>query len=621
MSAIAGDVAVEGGATAEASVLLAALDFVVAEREAGWTGEGCTLVAKRLEIEARDRTAPLLVPDAGGVVVAIEGHLYNRPELADAVGLPRASEDEILVAAAWKKWGDGFPARLNGEFALAVWDCRRRRLLLAGDHVATVPLYYACVDGGRVVFGTELEPILAATGRPAEPDWEKIADYLAHANGKEDRTFVAGIAAVPPGGAVIVGEGRAKPYRYWDYATVDVARIRDVDAGIEAFRAAFERSVVRRRVVGRPTACHLTGGLDSSSIAAVAARQRGEEPAGLHLYSVVPWRPGEGEASGDVAYIPAFLGMYPDCPHTYVLGRGEPDYPLPGLSNGPVHLELTAAVKEITTLAREAGCRTLLSGSGGEAAATCLGFGVPWTAFRQGYWRWLGREILAGASTWRGRAIWCRRRIFGERRLTTWREDAARWKAMRRVLQPEFLAKHAMRERCFERQRLAGDPVLEGQLQQLHGLQQRGRLRSWAHQGRAEGLRYRHPCLDRELMELVRGLPAPVHLERGRNRELIRKAIGPWLSPEISGRESRLGPLVSAAEIDAQSAEPWTERVQSIWPAIREIVLGDADDFARLRRSDIPSQRPIADRLVENNLVAIGGFLSHLHARHARTSR
>ncbi|HVU23503.1 MAG TPA: asparagine synthase-related protein [Opitutus sp.] len=618
MSVIAGEVDFGGESRGRAAILLAALGFVAAEREAVWEQGECALVAKRLIVEPRDRTALLLVPTATGIGVAIEGHLYNRPELAEALGLPRESEDEALIAAAWEKWGDEFAARLNGEFALAAWDSRAHRLLLATDHAGTVPLYYRVEDSRRVIFGTELDPILAASNATPQPDWAKIADFLAMSWWEVERTYVAGISAAAPGSAVVFSAGQVRKLRYWDFAGLEGSPIRDVDEGVAAFRDVLERAVTRRMPEGSPVAAHLTGGLDSSSIAAIVARQHRATGGALHLFSVVPWRPGEGENAGDVAFIPAFLRDYPEVKHAYVLGRAEAKYPLPGIMNGPANLEITAAVEEITARAKSAGCRVLLSGSGGEAGPSYYGSGVHWMAWRQGYWRWVAREMMAAAPTWWERARWCRRRLIGGRFPPANELLAERWRAACLELRPEFLAEHRMRDRCLGGKRVRSDPVLAGQLQQLTALQHHGRLHNWAHQGRAEGIRYRYPCLDREVLEMVRRLPAPVHVHRGQTRGLLRRAMEMSLPPEIARRESGPSRLVAAGPVEAFAGGPWQARMRAAWPVIKPVMARSEIDFVRAGQGGELPSLPIASRVLRSNIVAVGEFLSRrgIHDEH-----
>lgn len=615
MSVIAGTVFQTEGPKGEvARQLLAALDFVVAEREAEWNGRDCVLVTKRLVVEPRDATAPLLKPTANEIVVAIEGHLFNRPELAETLGLPATSEDEELVAAAWEKWGDAFPAHLNGEFALAAWDDRRRRLLLAVDHVASVPLYYAHNQSGQVVFATEISAIIAVTGLRPEPDWNKIADHLARSLFDEDRTFLAGISAVPAGSVAVFSREGARVFRYWDYAQIVAPRIAGEEEGIEQFRASLEHAVVRRVPETGAVGAHLTGGLDSSAVAALAANVLGPQADRLNLFSVVPSLPGDGPSGpGDMEYIRAFLRDYPECRHAYVIGFAVDGYPLPGIPNGPTNLQLSGAIETMAKLATNAGCRTILNGYGGETGATYMGAGVYAAALKERDWRWLLAEMNAVSKNWRGRLRWCRRLIGGLRPGFHQAQDL-RWKVVQELVQPEFITKYRIRERCYSDGPRPPDPLLLGQMVQFRALQTQGRFKDWAHHGRCRGFRYRYPLLDRELLELVRGLPPTAHVCRGRHRELIRRALDAFLPVEIRERQSKFASLV--VRNTAADEELRQKRTRELSPFIRDIV-GQPTDAVPLPLAWTPGERAqLARQVFQSNLFEIGRFLRDINAYH-----
>lgn len=572
MSVFAGEIHLETPLRADAPDWLGALDFVVAERAAQWSEAHARLVTKRLVVDDRDRTAPLLMPAASGVVVAVDGHLFNPEELASALALPRDASDETLLAAAWEKWGDECVARCNGEFALAAWDARQRRLLLAVDHVATVPLYWTRASDGRYVFSTELGAVAAAAGVRLEPDWERIADYLAGSEQALAHTFYRGIHAVPRGCAVVIAPSGVREVQHWTYAAGAAARWRNPDEAVAAARQALERAVKVRLATAAGTAAHLTGGLDSSAVAAVAARAQAARGRELPLFSIVPWWPSE-RAGGDGDYIPAFLRTYPACPHRYVIGELGSAYDLPGLPNGPLNFQLTSAIRQVNQLALGAGCKVMLNGWGGEAGATYPGFGAARAGWRRGEWAWLAREGWAQPS-WRRRAGWMRELIFDPGVAPFDRGSRLMWPLLREVLRPEFLAERKIEPRCLARRSESGDPLIDGLARSLAGILRQGRLESWRFQSRAEGFRYRYPLLDRQFLEVVRTLPASVFIARGRTRELVRSMLVEWWPAEIRERTSKIAPMVAvppgAAREAVRRAIPpdapiWT--ILRIWPA------------------------------------------------------
>lgn len=544
MSVFAGALDRQGGAGALAAAIKPNLAFVVADAEADWQDADIAIHAKRLAVDQSDR-APLLAPVEAHVVVAIDGHIYNLDELRRTLNRAADATPEQLIAAAWEKWGDDFLARLNGEFALAAWNLTTRRLLLAVDHVATIPLYWTELSEGRFAFSTELSAVVAARDAPPQPDWCKIADFLANVGAERNRTFVRDIASVAPGCAVAIAGDDVRNFEYWRYCDPARTHFVSLGAGIEACRAALDEAVRVRLPDGAQAASHLTGGLDSSSIAALAARRLAEQGRPLHLFSIVPWLPGEGQGPSDADFIPAFLRDYPQCHHQYLIGEpGHSRYGLPGLCNGPLNLQLTPAIQTLSRRALDAGCRVTLSGWGGEASVTYPGHLAYRAALHRGEWGWLVAELRAQGG-WRARAAWLQDLFAGAATSPMDRAGPRLWPLLEQCLEPDFVRRYDMRARCLDPYPRSGDPLHHGLARMLAGVLRQGRLGAWSYQARAEGFRYRHPLLDRRLLEAVEGLPASAHLSAGRGRELVRRVLADFLPAEIYSRRSKFSPIVA----------------------------------------------------------------------------
>lgn len=616
MSVIAGLWSETGVAPSRAPALQAALDFVVADRSALWRDSEILLHARRLAIDPDDRTAPLLEPQIGGVVIAIDGHLFNRPELSTLLSLPANAADEALIASAWERWGTSCLQHLSGEFAFALWDPRTNALLLSVDHLATVPLYHTRTPAGTFAFGTEMAAIFAATGLAAEPDWDQIADRLADANPETTRTYFSAVSCLGPGEALVVTRGRARRLRHWDYFAPPRDPILPADEGVRLFRETLERAVARRMPETGSTAGHITGGLDSSSVAALAARLHPAGAAALRLFSVVPYTPGNGELCGDLRFIVEFLRAFPGCPHQFVLGQPDGIYRLPGLPNGPVNLQLTNAAREIARLAHADGCRVLLTGYGGELGPTCHGQGAYWQSLRSGHWTWLRTDLLAYGPTWRERARWLRRELWQDRLPPQGISIAARAAALRDALTDSFLQQHRVLERCAHRrtQPEIADPLLSGLADIFTGMQQQGRLKDWSHHGRGVGLRYRYPLLDRELLTLVRRLPPTVHRHIGQRRALMRTAIADALPAPLLTRKYGSSSLVSPTALDDYRRAVLPDEIEQLWPALKGIARRNA---AEVIATASAAADPFHSRLTTYNLLAVASFLKSLpyHAR------
>ena len=199
-----------------------------------------------------------------GPFCLLAGELH---EPGDLRGLP---DDECL-------------ARLRGEFALVVWDPRRRRGLLARDQLGERGLFVHD-DGDRLVFGTEVRQLLRALPRNPGPDDLAFARWLAGRPTEDGRTLYAGIRSVPPGCRLELAPGERRTRPYWRPSYRPPERIAFDDAA-GAVGAALERAVERRLRPTDAAGVMLSGGLDSTSLAAAAAGLPGGE--GLRAYSAV----------------------------------------------------------------------------------------------------------------------------------------------------------------------------------------------------------------------------------------------------------------------------------------------------------------------------------------------
>ena len=250
-----------------------ALDAVELLRHRGpdgdgrWVGERAGLAMRRLAIIDLETGDQPVTNEAGDVVAIVNGELYNyrelRAELAAAGHQFRGEGDVEVVPHLYEQYGDAFVERLRGMFALALWDERRRRLLLARDRFGIKPLYLADLREG-LAFASELAPLLAL-GASDESDPVAIADYLALGYVAGEATGLRGVRRLEPGRLLVHEDGRARIERWY--------QARPVARPLEPTLTEAVRLHLRSDV---PLAVLLSGGLDSSLIAALAAAELDE---------------------------------------------------------------------------------------------------------------------------------------------------------------------------------------------------------------------------------------------------------------------------------------------------------------------------------------------------------
>ncbi|HET8565115.1 MAG TPA: asparagine synthase (glutamine-hydrolyzing) [Solirubrobacterales bacterium] len=246
------------------------------------------LAARRLSIIDLDHGHQPIENEDGSAVVVQNGEIYNYRELKrelEGAGHRFATDcDTEVLVHAYEEWGEGFVERLRGMFALALWDKRRRRLLLARDRFGIKPLYYRH-SGGELAFASELKAMLAQPGFSREIDPKAIAAYLAFNSIPAPLTIFAGARKLPPGFLATWEGGELGLRRYARPAPVPAEEVRrgSADELAAELREVLDDSIRAHLVADVPVGVLLSGGVDSGGIAALASR-RLEEP--LRTFSI-----------------------------------------------------------------------------------------------------------------------------------------------------------------------------------------------------------------------------------------------------------------------------------------------------------------------------------------------
>ncbi len=221
--------------------------------------------------------------------LVFDGRIDNRQELIAALsdhGVDASTDDAGLALAAYEAWGDACVSRLIGDFAFGLWDGAARRLLCARDPLGVRPLYVLVRDE-LVAFATQLRQLLTICPQTPPLDMEYVADRLALGVDRPNsgRTPYRGLARLEPGHRLVAEDGRVRIERYWEWRAPGGRAYRSDEDGVDHFRDTFSAAVESRMSGCEQVWSDLSGGLDSSSIATVAARQRG--PRRLSAISVV----------------------------------------------------------------------------------------------------------------------------------------------------------------------------------------------------------------------------------------------------------------------------------------------------------------------------------------------
>jgi asparagine synthase (glutamine-hydrolysing) len=246
------------------------------------------LAARRLSIIDLDHGHQPIANEDGSVVVVQNGEIYNYRELKrelEGRGHRFATDcDTEVLVHLYEEHGDGFVERLRGMFAVALWDDRERRLLLARDRFGIKPLYYRHVDGG-LSFASELKAMLEQPGFSRAIDPKAMASYLAFNSIPAPLTIFAEARKLPPGFLLSWRGGEIGLRRYARPAPVPSDRVREgsADSLAAELREVLSDSIRAHLVADVPVGVLLSGGVDSGGITALAAA---ESPAPLKTFSI-----------------------------------------------------------------------------------------------------------------------------------------------------------------------------------------------------------------------------------------------------------------------------------------------------------------------------------------------
>jgi asparagine synthase (glutamine-hydrolysing) len=266
------------GRRPDASRLAAAL----APARAQLIGDGPLRVGYSGELLAR--TDPICL---------LDGRLDNAQELAQELGASPEADAEELLASGYRRWGEGLLPRLRGDFVVLLWDPRRAEGLLARDQLGVRCLYVHDASG-PLYFANEVCHLLALLPRRPAPDRAGVAHWLTASSPPGSGTLFAGIRRLQPGGLLRLGAAGASEHCYWRPRFVDPQAADELQSPAEMREAIA--AAVRRRLAPceRITAVLMSGGLDSSSVAALAVR---EAPERVETYSgVFPRHPAVDES-------------------------------------------------------------------------------------------------------------------------------------------------------------------------------------------------------------------------------------------------------------------------------------------------------------------------------------
>jgi asparagine synthase (glutamine-hydrolysing) len=504
--------------------------------------ERCALGHQRLRVLDLEAGSQPVSNERGDVVAVFNGELYNFPELREELArgghAVRGTGDTPVIPHLYEEHGVGFVERLEGMFALALWDRARGRLVLARDRVGKKPLVWARLPDGTVAFASELKALLTLPGLAPEPDLAALDAYLALGYVPGERTGLKGVHRLRPGHLLVFENGSERLERYWQLEQVAQSHKVDDQEWLERVRSTVAAAVVRRLAADVPLGALLSGGIDSSVVVALMA-QSSTGPVRTFTVGFPDVRYDERDFARAVAErygtVHEEVVLEPDAAETLPRLAAAFDEPLGDEAALPTFLICDQARKHVTVA---------LTGDGGdESFAGYERYLVPGLARRAAA---IPGAASLGARTLRalpsGRREPRSRAFRAARFLETAAAPAAERYARTLEVFPPLLRRElwAADVASVSAAELLGAPPADG----IAGLQlldvatylagdllPKADIASMAH-----SLELRSPLLDREVLELGVSLPDSLKTRGRQGKVALRKAFANELPPEVASR-------------------------------------------------------------------------------------
>jgi asparagine synthase (glutamine-hydrolysing) len=580
--------------------MLNAMEVQGRDEQATWVAPGVGLGYTRAGNTPGEHPSRLLShsPDQAHVI-AFDGRIDNRGELLAALKPQLADKcwpvsPEEIALAAYERWGLECPARLVGDFAFALWDGKKHRLVCARDHFGVKPFYYYySLSKGSFVFASTPHALLASGVVPLLIHEERIADFLVNPLEGIDKTssFYEDVYRLPPAHTLVVQAQGIAIEQYWELRPPVQAECKTEAEYLEAFRELF-REAVRCRLGGLPeTASMLSGGLDSSAIVGMGSKILAEEGGPLlQAFALISNSP---DINRETAHICSVIGQGDIKPHliseTGLLRRMDElvraieteAEPFDCLMNLNRSVYLHAQDQKLGALLDGIDGDVLLSGSGhltqiwrGGAIRTVIGETFKAEGLTAEYK--MGRKLFFSSllSTLAPIAPGWMRRMRRWHRYRTAVESAVEDSIIAR----EFATRSRLGERFARLDSHSPRPVSFTQME-FHkialdhtfltvGLERYERVAS------AFGIEARHPFTDVRLAEFCLGLPWHLKTRRGWTKLILRRALEPYLSSDVIWRR---------------------DKDSLMWEVNRLILKERAEYFYQITSDEVPSLKPYVD--------------------------
>jgi len=466
-------------------------------------------------------------------ILTMDARIDNREELVNDLELPNRQLNEIgdseFILAAYRKWGEDCPKYLLGDFAFAIWDEERQHLFCARDHIGIKVFHYYLSDN-LFVFSNDLKGILSHKNVSKKYDEKTISLFLRDKGLHTDRsTFFKKIKKLPPATTLTISRDFIKEKKYWSIEDSPTIIYDTYEEYVQKLKELFDNAVESRLRTVYPIISHLSGGIDSSPIAVLAARKLKKKHQPLYVYNWINIPKNENDYEFESWSFSRRIAEKENIVHKEI-------------SVNPKGVAALYDKFDVTTQgtmfywreyfiqekAEKIGARTILSGWGGDELISYNGYGYESGLFWQGNFilalKYKYSEKKKNNYSWYRFIRRCGRMILHPL-INKWlvhdsdiydSDDYA-------YIQKDF--KKIMQKYKFQDIKF-GTGIKKRQLSLFNHGHLQARIESWAMSAFSKKIEYSYPLLDKRIVEFAMGIPEEMFAVKDDHRRYLwRKSI------------------------------------------------------------------------------------------------
>ncbi|MDM5263035.1 asparagine synthase-related protein [Sulfurovum sp. XTW-4] len=505
-------------------------------------------------------------------IITMDARLDNREELAEKLEMTDSPIDQItdsdFILSAYEKWGEACPKYLLGDFAFAIWDEKKQQMFCARDHIGIKPFYYY-VDDNKFIFSNEIKVILSHFDIKKVLNDDAMAHYLKFGLLSDlDMTFYKNIYKLHAATSITIMVDENKEDTYWKAEECPKIHYNSLDEYIDRAKELLEMAVnVRVRSI-YPIASHLSGGIDSSSIAVLAARQLGKNGYKLTGFN---WTPVLNEDT-DMDY--------------FEWGNSKKIASLEHIEHQAIDLseedifELYQTVDitqgdsiafwyehQIQKYVNKKNIRVILSGTGGDEFISNNSYGYIAGFFWRGEFKRAYNALRVEGLRSRYPVLGFIKRFYQEVILPSMPDwlyriysgSYCRFNRILNYIKPSM--KKSIKALGPNYKLLMSVGVRNNMLNALYDGLIQTRIESWNTSGVSHKIEYRYPLLDKRIVEFALGVPEEMFRQEGRSRFLFRQAIDGLLPDEMIWSNTKYEPkrVEKYMEISQKAQTKWMQ--------------------------------------------------------------